>query len=714
MASQFSQLWYRVENLRARLRPHAEIHRHIYRGRLWYVMQDHSAGRFHRFTPAAHFVIALMDGSRTVRAIWEAAGAQLGEDAPSQDEVIRLLGQLHAADLLQSDVPPDTAEILERYEKQTRRERTRSLLSPLAIRIPLFDPDRFLARLAPWVAPAFGGWGAILWCLVVGTGLALAARYWPELSRNVADTALAPGNLLLLWLTFPVIKALHELGHAFAVKAWDGEVHDMGIMLLVFMPVPYVDASASSALRERRRRVVVGAAGMAVELFVASLALMLWINLEPGLTRSIAYNVMLIAGVSTVLFNANPLMRFDGYYILSDLLEIPNLAQRANRYLGYLAERYLLRLKGVEPFEAAPGERPWFVFYAIASYCYRLFIVIGIALFVAGEFFIAGVVLAIWAVATMVLLPLGKLVVYLWSSPKLGERRARAVAVSAVVALALAVALFALPAPLRTQAEGVVWVPDEAEVRAGGDGFVVRLLAQPGSQVESGELLARAENPVLQAAAKALAARVSELEARYQALWRDEPAQAQVVREQLIQERAKLARALERVGQLEITSRARGVLVVPRAPDWPGRFVRQGELIGYVLGEAPLTARVVVPQDDIDLVRQRTRRVEVRLASHVARVHAARILREVPAASEQLPSKALGPEGGGNTAIDPRDPGGTKVLSRRFQFDVELPRAALAGGVGTHAYVRFDHGWEPLGLQGYRRLRQVFLSALDV
>src|SRR6185436_18624209 len=127
-----------------------------------------------------------------------------------------------------------------------------------------------------------------------------------------------PGNLLILALVFPVIKLLHELGHACATRVWGGEVHEMGVMLLVLMPVPYVDASASTAFRETQRRALVGAAGMIVELFLASIAFFLWLQAEPGVFRAVLYNVMLIAGISTVIFNGNPLLRFDGYYILSD------------------------------------------------------------------------------------------------------------------------------------------------------------------------------------------------------------------------------------------------------------------------------------------------------------------------------------------------------------------------------------------------------------
>ncbi|MEE9149497.1 MAG: hypothetical protein V3U27_19115, partial [Candidatus Tectomicrobia bacterium] len=309
----FSASWYRVAALRPRLRSHAHIHRHHYRGQLWYVLQDVAAQRYHRFSPAAYGLIGLMDGRRTVQEIWQEASSHLGDDAPTQDEVIQILTQLHAADVLQCDVPPDSAEMLLRYDRQRRDKWQRQLLSPLSWRFPLFDPERILQRLLPFTRPLLSSTGALLWLAVVGMATVLAAMHWHDLTHNLMDRVLAPHNVVLLWLLFPVVKILHEFGHGCATKVYGGEVHEMGLMLLVLQPLPYVDASAASAFRAKWQRIVVGAAGMLVELFIASLALFVWLNVEPGTVRAVAYNIMFIAGVSTVLFNANPLLCYDGY-----------------------------------------------------------------------------------------------------------------------------------------------------------------------------------------------------------------------------------------------------------------------------------------------------------------------------------------------------------------------------------------------------------------
>jgi len=305
----FSPSWYRVASLRPRMRSHVRIHRHSFRGEIWFVLQDEAAERTHRFSAAAHRVIGLMNGERTVQQIWESASTQLGDAAPTQEDVIRLLGQLHAADALLCDVPPDTMEMFRRFERHERMKWRRRLWTPLALRFPLVDPDRFLQRTQWLVAPLFGWFGALLWLAAVGSAAVLAVSRWTDLTSNIADRVLAPENLFALWLIYPVVKALHELGHAYATKRWGGEVHEIGIMLLVLTPVPYVDASSASGFKDKRQRMVVGAAGIAVELFLGALALFVWVSVEPGIVRTVAYNVMLITGVSTLLFNGNPLLR---------------------------------------------------------------------------------------------------------------------------------------------------------------------------------------------------------------------------------------------------------------------------------------------------------------------------------------------------------------------------------------------------------------------
>jgi putative peptide zinc metalloprotease protein len=453
---------------------------------------------------------------------------------------------------------------------------------------------------------------------------------------------------------------------------------------------------------------------MMVELFLASLALFVWLNVEPGLVRAAASNVFLIAGISTLLFNANPLLRYDGYYMLADLLEIPNLYTRSRSYLAYLCERRLFGQTQAEPPVASPSERAWFVVYALCSFGYRIVVIWAIALILLERFFYVGLLAVTLLLAAWILVPLFGIFRYVFTSPRLQRVRFRAVTTSlALIGLAIGAVGF-LPVPFRTGAEGVIWVPEDAVVRPSVDGFVERVAVRPGAPVREGEILVVCRDPVLDARAHGLEARLRELKARYDEQRPVDLVKAGVIQEEMRYVQEDLGRVREQRADLTIRSRTTGTFVLPGAEDLPGRFVRRGELLAYVVKLEQIIVRTVVPQADIALIRERTRGVEVRLAERFDDPVPATILREVPGASERLPSPALGQAGGGQVAVDPRDTQGVTAIQKVFQVDLEIPTHFPLLNVGGRAYVRFDHGAEPLASQWARQLRQLFLARLNV
>jgi putative peptide zinc metalloprotease protein len=709
-----NQYWPQIAVLRPRLRQHVQTYPQTYRGERWYVLRDESSGRFLRFNSMAYEVIGRLDGEQTLQEILDQLQSSLGDEAPDPDEITHLVVQLFGIDALQSGLPADTRELFNRYRRERRIHWQRTLLNPLALRFPLFDPDRFISRLLPWVRPLFSGWGVGVWLLVVGMACLLALINAPALGAAIGSDILSPSNLVLIGLIFPLIKGLHELGHACAVKIWGGEVHEMGITLLVLMPIPYVDASAAWAFRDRRKRVLVGAAGILVELFVAAVALFLWLAVEPGLVKEAALNAFLIGSVSTLLFNSNPLLRFDGYYILQDLIEIPNLGSRSNRYYLYLIQRYLFGLAQVRSPVTAPGERAWFVFYGFAAFVYRLFILTVITLFLAGKYLAVGVALATWAIAVQIILPVIRGIRFVLTSPNLAGSRPRGIVTVTLFIGLCSTLLLLLPVPLTTRTEGIVWVTDQAQVYAGTDGFLDKVLASPGTAVERGAPLVRLRAPSLGTRIAVVEARRRELQARKAAEQIENRVQSEITAEELAATNAELQRLQERASARLVKSPVAGTFILPNAHRIQGRYLRQGELIGYVVTPGHLTIKTVVPQSDIGLVRQHTTQVEVRLAERLDQSIDAHILRATPSGSRQLPSRALGAGGGGNIAIDLQDKKGTTASEKVFQVELELPPDVKIQGIGERAYVRFDHGTEPLARQWLRSGRQLLLSRLSL
>ena len=715
----FAQSWYRVAGLKPRLAGHVAVTRHRYGGQAWYALSDPLSGRVHRVTPSAYLFAARLDGARTVDAVWQEMVAELDTEAPGQDAVIELLMQLHSADLLAGDIPPDAAELLTRRDRLSRALWLRNLKAPLAVQIPLLDPDRFLARTLPLVAPLFGRVALVLWLLLMIAAGAVVLQHWEALTDNLLDRVMAAEGLLALALVYPVMKVLHELGHGYAAKRFGCTVPAMGAMLLVFFPVPYVDASASAALRSKWQRAGVAAAGILVEVTLSAIAALVWAAAEPGLLRAIAFNVMVVGGLSTILVNGNPLLRFDGYYVLSDLIEVPNLAQRGPRYLTWLLDRFVFRVPGLRPFDGQPHERVAMLLHTPLSWVYRLTVTIGIALFVAAHYFVVGVVLGVVSVAVGFVKPVVKGLWQVATGPRYRLVRGRAAGLTFGSIAAVSALLLTVPAPIHATSEGVIWVPQDSFIRAGTDGFVRSVAVAPGTPVTAGTALMQLEHPIAEAKLRVGEARVQELEARYTAEFVTDRIAAEVTRFELAQERAALARERVRIGQQTILAPAEGRFASTRpVEDLPGRYVAAGEVLGYVTPTQGRVARVVVPQADIELVQHRLRDVQIRLADRRTDMIST-VVRAVPGAGQQLPSAALATAHGGSIAVDPRDGREPKAFERHFQFDVLLPEdqggdALAASGFGSRVFVRFDFAWEPVAAMIYRRVRQGLLGRFQV
>ncbi|NNJ97976.1 MAG: hypothetical protein HKP12_12550 [Gammaproteobacteria bacterium] len=706
--------WDRIAHTRPRLRSQASIYCHQYRGRPWYVLQDRASALFYRFSSRAYAFIQQLNGQHSIQAIFDGLRASQTSSAPSQQEIIQLLAQLNASDLLQCDQPLDTEELVARRRRQMRNPWLQRLMQPLAMRFPLADPDTWLVRLQPFFSRVYTRTGFLLWCLLCGFAAMAALSHWAALTEHWSSRALDPQNIVLLILLYPVIKALHELGHGMAVKLWGGEVHEIGVMLLIFMPIPYVDASSASAFVNKWRRIVVGAAGIMVELLLAALSMLIWLNVEPGLIRDIAFDVMLIGGISTVLFNGNPLLRFDGYYVLSDWLEIPNLATRSNQYLGYLVKRHIYGIPEPRSPVSAAGERPWFVLYGISAFFYRLFITLTIALFVAGQFFVIGMILAGWALIMQILYPLYRRLAFLITSNELAGRRRRALLLTFFVVLSVFVVTFVLPVPSWTNAEGILRLPEETMVRTNTGGFIVRVLQADGSQVQQNTPLFQIDDPLLQARHKVTQAKLAELQTKQTSQLLVDRTRVAILRDEITSVEAQLADIQQRLNDQIVVSKLDGIFVAPLGQNMIGRFAEQGSLLGYVAAFSELTVRVAVPQQTLDRVRRHTDSVVVRLAADTSRALPARILSEVPRVSDQLPSSTLGSQAGGSIAVDARDETGIRAMDQIYQLDIALPGESLRGYIGGKVHVRFNHAAEPIGQQWLRSLRQLVLQQLQI
>jgi putative peptide zinc metalloprotease protein len=341
-------------------------------------------------------------------------------------------------------------------------------------------------------------------------------------------------------------------------------------------------------------------------------------------------------------------------------------------------------------------------------------VVAAIFLFVLEISLPLGLTLAAISLVGWVVVPSVRMLRFLLRDARLRDVRGRAIGVAAGVAGGIVVLVGLLPLPFRTVVEGVVWIPDESLARAQTSGFIERVVAQPGQRIARGDVLVECTDPALRAEVDALAARLRALDARYHQSFLEDPVRAELVDDERKHVAKRLAHARRRLADLSVRGGVDGVLVIEHPEDLPGRWARKGQVLAQVVQDGPAKVRAVVSQDDVELLRERPGPAHVRLSERPGDVHAARILRIVPAATQELPSSALGSAGGGEVAIDPRDERGVRAMQKLFTVELELGPDVSAHHLGSRVYVRFDHGHKPLALQWYRSLRQLFLSRLDV
>ena len=602
-ASVFSSQWYRVAKLHPSLRSQVRVTRQIYRDETWYVLADPVSGRFHRMNAAAYAFVGRCDGTRSVDELAEALLADDPDNALTQDEIVRLLVQLNQRGLIQCEVTPDVEAIFHRQHQEKRKER-RLGVNPLAFRLRLGDPSAFLERFDPWLRRLVSLPMLLLWLAVVAVGALIGMTHFDDLVSAAHTWMSTPRFLLIAWLLYPPVKAIHELAHGLAIRRFGGEVRQMGISLLLLTPAPYVDASAASALRHSNQRLVVSAAGIMAELFLAALALLVWVTVQPGTVRDVALVVAVIGSVSTALFNGNPLLRFDGYYVLCDSFDLPNLGARSQAFWRHLLLSRVLRLVDVPSPEPGKGERPWLVFYAPAALIYRIGLTVAIVGWIGSWSMVLGVLAGVGMAITLVVKP----AVDFWVSllrMALPERQRRRVLRTAGLVSVMAVGLVGwVPFPFSTLAQGVVWVPEQAQLRVGTDGFIVALEARHGERVEAGQVLARLDDARLVAESARLRSQLEGLDTDlFQAMQRETILDKLIWSKQLEleAERSGVDFTPEQLAEHEAKER-RHIL------DWPAWLARVNQTealrhqanIDYLRERALLEARVgsLAPSED--------------------------------------------------------------------------------------------------------------------
>ncbi len=715
------------------------VTRQRYQGQAWFVVKDPISMHYFRFRPEEYALLDRLDGRVSLDGLKDWFEEEFSPRRITLDELARFVATLHRSGLVIGDRPGQGPQLFERRRQRKWKEWVAWMSNIMALRFRGIDPDWMLERLRPWCGWIFSPPAIVAAVAFALSALLLVLVNFGEFRSKLPEfnQFFAAGNWLYLGIALAITKVIHEFGHGLSCKHYGGECHEMGVMLLVFTPCLYCDVSDSWMLPNKWKRAAIGAAGMYVEVVLASLATYLWWNSHPGIFNQLCLDVMFVSSVSTILFNANPLLRYDGYYILSDVLEIPNLRQKATTILSRLASRWCLGIKQPDdPF--LPQRRlGWFALYAVASSLYMWFVTASIFLFVWNVFKpyrleVLGRILAAGAIWGLVIRPLHGMIKFLRVPGRQDEVKAVNVLMTSVVAGSLVAAVALIPLPQR------VWCPAELRPRGAETVYVSfpgrleRLLVKPGDVVREGQELAVLTSPELDLEIAELEGRQSQAVARLENLRRErfsDPSaglEIRTVEETLKSVDEQLERRRQDRDELVLHAPREGVVLpapsVPsredpsgRLPGWSGNALDERNLgatfaagtVVSLVGDADrFEVVMVVDQTELEFVKA-GQRVYLQLDSFAERTFSGEVA-ELAESSIETGSERLSGKAGGGVPTKTDEAGRERPISTSYEALMPLDDPDGVFTPGMRGTARIEVGSRTVGQWLLRLLWQTF------
>ena len=679
-------------------------------GQAHYLIEDPARSKFYRIGLLEYTFISLLDGKTTVDDAIRLTAETVDKSSFGQQDAATICRWLLETDLARvvtsGDISCQTSP-----SRSTRRRSGWQRLNPIVMRLPLLFPDACFRRVIPWLAWLYSRPAFVAWCLLVAIAGYCVTTEWDRFIAS-SHRVLVPANWLWLGLCWLGLKGLHEASHGVVCRKYGGRVREMGVVLILFAPIAYVDVTSSWRFRSKWQRIFTAAAGMYAELLIAAVAALVWSHTDRGWLNQLCFNIVTMASVTTVLFNANPLMRFDGYYILSDLTGIPNLYTSGQQFLRHCGSRYLLGIRDSLPaWSLASG-----VFirgYALAAFCWRIIVCAGLLIAASALFHGAGIVLAAFGVATWLIAPVlrfGRRALRAGPTRRPNWFRLAAVLTSAtMVAAALAGASW----PAAVHAPAFVEYAPLTVIRAASNGFVEEIFVSGGQSVKEGQVLAVLQNRELQVQLADVELRIEQSRIRsrqHQGGTEIAMLQAEAAaRDAMEKQRDELRREVD---GLTIRAPRPGMIVGRNLASLRGMYAEKGTQLLEIGNEEHKELRLSVAQDDIDRFADRAgQQIHVRLPGQES--FSCSLTSISPSASVESPHPALcAPFGGPLTVCRraaPADPASStddaqhELIEPRFTGTVRLERhhgqRLRAGQVGV---VTFHDGRETIGAHIHR------------
>lgn len=451
------------------------------------IIEDPITSEFYRVGTSEYYFIKHLNGKNSIGEVLSKMAETAGIQALSEKEAFCIVNWLIESQLIQTGRSTDAKYLKEKTDK-LKQSKLQSKLNPLFIKLPLFNPDRLFTQITPFIRFFFSFPFLIIWLCTLSYALYKLGKNYDSLLISTYR-AFLPNNWLLLLLSWIGLKCIHECWHGFACKTFGGNVPEAGIMLILLTPLGYVDATSSWRFSSKWYRICVGLAGMYIELFLAAIAAIVWFNTEPGFINAFAYNVMLTGSVITLFFNANPLMRFDGYYILSDFIEIPNLYTKGMQSLKTLAKRFLLGINEVTLPDLRQKDQLTVLSFGIAAFIWRIFLMLSILITASFLFKGFGLLLAIVSFLLWVVPPFKKLILYLKNGTEHEQPRPSNYLLRIAYLSIILILLAFIPFHPSFKAFAVVYPLQAEMIRVDCPGFVDEQFITEKQSIKKGRLL---------------------------------------------------------------------------------------------------------------------------------------------------------------------------------------------------------------------------------
>jgi len=670
----FSESWHLVSNLKVSLLYSIESYKQFYRGETWYVLSDKFSNKFYRITPSTYKFIMKLNTNETIEEIWEKSLLISPEDTPNQNDVVKVLIQLHSNNLLLSKDRIDIDSVFSRFKEKKQKEITGKLISFLFIKIPIWNPERWLENNKKLINILFSKKFFFVWLFSILFAL-------KEVINNSNDFLsqtqgmLSLNNMIFLYIALVFLKVFHEMGHAMMTKRFGGSVTTMGISIIIFTPLPYMDASNSWAFQNKYHRVLVGAAGMIVELFIASIAAVVWANTGDGIVHSVAFNMMVIGSITSLFFNGNPLLKFDAYYMLSDFLEIPNLYQKSHQQVYFIVEKYIFSLKNLYEVSRTLKESIWLCTYAILSFIYKLLVSITIGIYVADQYFILGVIVILLSLFMWIVKPCWTYLKYLITNSKLRAHRFKIFFMTGLFLLFWIVILFYIPFFNSVRADGVVESKTVENVFSPTEGYFKKILVDDYNYVKKGDTLFIIKNETLDFDIENTNAEILETKALVLQATQENIGNLKPLFERLNSLNEKLIVLKDRKNSLKIVAKSEGFWISNKIENIKHSLIKHRELLGKIISPNNYQFRGVITQEkasDVFLLKQEDINAQLKLHGLSDINMELMNIRVIPYEQNKLPSSVLGFMGGGDISVDRTDSSGLTTMESFFEVRADI------------------------------------------